>query len=101
MIHFSCDRCKRVLDPEDDVRYVVRLEIYAALEPVDVDEVEDDRDHLVEIQEMLEQIDDETIGLGDEAYQKQRFDLCSDCYKEYIRNPVGREIAAHLDFSQN
>lgn len=100
MIHFSCDRCKRVLDPEDDVRYVVRLEIYAAFDPVDVDEVEDDRDHLVEIQEMLEQIDDETACL-DEASQKQRFDLCSDCYKEYIRNPVGRETVAHLDFSQN
>ena len=27
MIHFSSDRCQRLIDTDDEVRYVVRLEI--------------------------------------------------------------------------
>lgn len=102
MIHYSCDRCKRVLDPEQELRYVVKLEIYAAMEPLDCDEQDEDRDHLTEIQEILERLedgDDETIA--DDIYQKRRYDLCADCYRQYIKNPIGREAPAHLGFSQN
>ena len=102
MIHYSCDRCKRVLDPEQDLRYVVKLEVHAAMEPLDVDEDEDDRDHLLEIQEMLERLEDsQDEGIGEDVYQKRRFDLCSECYRKYIKNPVGRELPAHIGFSQN
>lgn len=102
MIHYSCDRCKRILDSEEELRYVVKIEVYAAIAPTDADEVEDDRDHLLELQEYLERIDDSDHEvLGDDVYQKQRFDLCLECYKEYIKNPVGRELPAHLGFSQN
>ncbi len=102
MIHYSCDRCKRVLDPEEDLRYVVKMEIYAAMEPLDVDDIEDDRDHLLEIHEILERLEDSQCDLiGDDVYQKRRHDLCCDCYKEFIKNPVGREHSVHLDFSQN
>ena len=33
MIHHSCDLCKRLIDTEQDVRYVVKIEVYAALDP--------------------------------------------------------------------
>ena len=33
MIRYSCDLCKRDLDPEDDLRYVVKMEVYAAFDP--------------------------------------------------------------------
>ena len=102
MIHFSCDRCKRMLDPNDDVRYILKVEAYPATEPLEVNEIEDDRDHLSEIQEILERMDDAEIQcVGDGLNQKQRFDLCADCYKEFIKNPVGRELAIQLGFSQN
>ena len=102
MIHFSCDRCKRILDPQEDLRYVVKLEVYAAMEPVDTDETDDDRDHLLEIQEILERMDDsECENIGDDVYQKQRFDLCPECYRKYIQNPIGRETPVHLGFSHN
>jgi len=102
MIHYSCDRCKRVLDTDEDLRYVVKLEVYAALEPLDMDEVEDDRDHLLEIEEILERIDDaDSECIGDDIYQKQHFDLCSDCYRKYIRNPIGRDLPVQFGFSQN
>ena len=102
MIHYSCDRCKRILDPEEDLRYVVKIEVQAALEPVDLDETEDDRDHLVEIQEVLERLeDDDDYELGEDVYSKRRFDLCPECYRKFIKNPIGREVAAQLGFSQN
>ena len=58
MIHFSCDRCKRVLG-NDELRYVVRLEVQAMVDPVDGEELDDDRDHLLELHEILERLDDE------------------------------------------
>jgi len=102
MIHYSCDRCKRIIDPEDELRYVVKLEIQAAMEPLEADDLEDDRDHLLEVQEILERLDDvDSEAISDELYQRYRYDLCSDCYREFIKNPVGYEGRAHFGFSQN
>ena len=102
MIHFTCDRCKRVLDHEEDLRYVVKIEACAAMEACDVDDPEDDRDHLLEIHEILERSDLESGNcVGDDIYQKMRFDLCPECYRKFARNPLGREFLSHLGFSQN
>ena len=59
MIHYSCDRCGRPIDPSEDLRYVVRLEIEAVMEPLDGEVVDDDdRDHLMELHEILDHADD-------------------------------------------
>lgn len=102
MIHYSCDRCKRPLDPQEDLRYVVRLEVQAVMDPVNESELTDDRDHLLEIDEILERAEAaESEYISDEVYQKQRYDLCPSCYRAYIKNPLGREVKASLGFSQN
>jgi hypothetical protein len=102
MIHFSCDRCKRMIDGEEELRYVVKLEVCAAMDPVGIDEMPDDRDHLLEVQEILERLDaEEDAEIGPEIYQKKHFDLCSQCYREFIKNPLGREQPVHLGFSPN
>ena len=101
MIHFTCDRCKREIDSDLELRYTVRLEVQAMMEPSEVD-VQDDRDHLLEIQEVLERLDDELDeSSGDSIYQRRRFDLCPTCYRKYMKNPLGREVAPHLNFSKN
>lgn len=93
MIRYSCDLCKRALDPQDDLRYVVKMEIYAAFDPAAVDD-DEDRDHLEEIQDILERIDDApSAEIGDEVYQQLRFDLCPECRKKFLKNPLGREPA--------
>jgi hypothetical protein len=66
MIHFTCDRCKRVIDPEQELRYVVRMEIEAAMDPIHESEPADDRDHLLEIDEILERVDTEQAVADDE-----------------------------------
>ena len=100
MIRFCCDICKRDLDPEDDLRYVVKIEVYAAFDPMALEE--DDRDHLQEIQDIIERSEDlESDQIGDDVYQQLRFDLCPECRKRFLKNPLGRENTKILNFSEN
>jgi hypothetical protein len=90
-----------MLDPDTDVRYVVRLEVYASLDPTERDWDEDD-DHLQELQEIMEQMEvAQSDQIGDDVYQQLRYDLCGDCRKKFLRSPFGRSSAQPLDFSKN
>jgi hypothetical protein len=103
MIHYVCDVCKCSLDPEQDMRYVIRMEVYAALDG-EPGQIDDDRDHLEEIQDILERLDNLDPGdqqLGQEVYQQLRFDLCGECRKKFMQDPLGRRLANQLDFSKN
>ena len=102
MIRYSCDMCKRNIDPEMDVRYVVKMEVFAALAPTPTEETDDDRDHLQEIQDILECLEDaEDDQIGDDVYQQMRFDLCPECRKKFLEDPLGREVAKVFGFSTN
>ncbi len=102
MIHHSCDLCKRLIDTEQDVRDVVKMEVYAALDPA-LDETDDERDGLQEVQDMLQRMEETgTEGVEeDEVYQSLRFDLCPECRKKFLKQPLGRAAMKQFDFSQN
>ena len=99
MIHYSCDRCKRSIDSLDELRYVVKMEIVAVVD--EPGEADDERDHLMEVHEILENLDDVDALGNEEGRQKRRFDLCPECYQQFIKNPIGRDVAAQLGFSSN
>ncbi len=102
MIRYSCDLCKRELNPEEDLRYVVKMEVYAAFDPTVAEAEDDDRDHLQEIQDILERLDDaDSDQIGDDVYQQLRFDLCPQCRKKFIQDPLGRETSRLFGFSNN
>ena len=107
MIRYSCDICKKELGRDSDLRYVAKIEVYAAFDPTSADEDSDDREHLQEIQDILERLDSDEQAeldgdqLGDELYQELRFDLCPECRKRFLKNPLGRETARTFDFSNN
>lgn len=102
MIHYTCDCCKRIIDPADDVRYVVKMEVYASMDPSAEDHADDEHDHLEEIQQILERLDDaEDDALDQDVYQSLRFDLCPECRRKFLKNPLGREPIKQFDFSQN
>ncbi len=65
MIHFTCDRCKQAIDPQNDMRYVLRIEIEAAVDP-HCEEIESSSDHLSEISNLLESSDDYAAAFMDE-----------------------------------
>ncbi len=102
MIRYSCDLCKRELDPQEDLRYVVKIEVYAALEARAGDEDEDDRDHLQDIQDLLESLDESgSDQIGEDVYQQLRLDLCAECRKKFLQDPLGREPARTVNFGPN
>lgn len=102
MIHYSCDRCKRQIDSQEEFRYVVRMEVRAALDFGTSAEDDDDRDHLMELHEILETAEDaESEMIDDELYQQLRYDLCPECYRKFMRNPMGKEPVVEFTFSQN
>jgi hypothetical protein len=35
------------------------------------------------------------------AYKKFRYDLCPECHKKFVRNPLSKEPAQKFDFSEN
>jgi hypothetical protein len=103
MIHYSCDLCKRSFDPDDDLRYVVKIEIFAAYDPNAGAEGDDDHDHLQEIQDILETMEDaEDERIGEDVYQQLRFDLCPECRRKFLKNPLARQTPAKaFGFSSN
>lgn len=101
MIHYTCDCCNKRIDAQHDLLYVVRLEVYAALDPSEGG-VDDDRDHLQEVQEILERMDDSADEqICDDVYHHQRFELCRECRQQFMKNPLGRVMPNQLDFSNN
>jgi hypothetical protein len=78
------------------------MEIEAVMDPIHDAEPADDRDHLLEIDEILEQIDvTESDAIGDDIYQKRRYDLCPHCYRKFTANPLAREKKLSFGFSHN
>lgn len=101
MIHYSCDRCKRIIDTAKEPRYVLKIEAQAVLEPLSEDELEDDRDHLLEIHETLEAMDLDNEEIEPAESMRKTYDLCAKCYQKLLRDPLGTEAARHLGFSRN
>jgi len=102
MIRYICDLCRCELDPQHDVSYVVRMEVYAAPAPNE-GAIDDDRDHLEDFQEVLERYDEfDADGqlLGNDNYRKKRFDLCNDCCKRFMQDPLGRRSVQRYELSK-
>ena len=107
MLHYSCDVCKRPIDLGNDVRHVVKIEVFPAVEDQecgcqDADELAADADHLEDMQDLLERLDGgDASDLVDEASRSLRFDLCDACRQRFVKNPLGMKSGKQHDFSNN
>ncbi len=102
MIHFTCDMCGKPLLADEDVRYVVKVEAYAAYDPMEVTEDQLDEDPLSEMSEIIEQMEEmDPEELEDQVYKSFRFDLCPACHRRYLRDPLFRYRPLRLDFHDN
>jgi hypothetical protein len=108
MLHYSCDMCKRPIDTHDQVRHVVKIEVFAA--PDDEEAMREmldgeslgDADHLDDMQDLLERLDDGVTAESlDDDTRAFRFDLCGECRRRFLRNPLGAKSGKKLDFSNN
>lgn len=96
MIHYSCDRCDRTINVHEEIRYVVRIEVQLAVGERGDDAF--DEASLEELEQILDECDlvDEESAISNE----KTFDLCADCYSEYIDNPLAIE-GIGISFSKN
>jgi hypothetical protein len=105
MIRYSCDMCGRSLVPDEDERYVVKIEVYAACDSMDADcedeefindfEDDDDDESDVEI---------DNIGSGEIEsieYKTFRYDLCCKCHSRYLQDPLSINSIRRGRFSEN
>ena len=102
MLHYSCDLCGKELLVEEDLRYVAKIEVYAAYDPLEITEEDLEEDHMEEISELIKQMDSmDEQELEDQVYKSFRFDLCPECHKKFLKDPLSRDAARSIDFSKN
>ena len=105
MIRYSCDMCGRSLVPDEDERYVVKIEVYAACDSMDADcEDEEfindfDEDDDDENDEEIDNVDADEIESIE--YKTFRYDLCSKCHSRYLQDPLSINSIRRGRFSEN
>lgn len=101
MLHITCDHCGRSLEA-CETHFVVRVEIFAAPDPLTMTEADLDIDHMEAVSQSLDELEEagypESADLG---AHELRFDLCRGCRARYLRDPLGRDNAQKLHFSEN
>ncbi len=101
MLHVTCDGCGREVRAGDD-HHVAKIEVFAAQDPAELTEADLDEDHMEAVGELLRQMEDMDEPLELEpASCHRRFDLCSECRRRFLRDPLGRESAQKFQFSKN
>lgn len=88
MKQLICDRCGQTIQ-QGALRYVAKIEVFAAYDPLQISFEDLMRDHTGEIDALLEQCE----GMTEEELMRDvhvtfRFDLCRTCQKAYVANPL-------------
>jgi len=87
----TCDRCGKMLLADEDTRYVARIEVFAAYDPMELTAADLRADRSDEIRDLLARMarmDAETLEA--QVYQAFVFDLCPACQARYLEDPLGR-----------
>ena len=83
-----CDRCGQPIE-DGALRYIAKIQVYAAYDPLNINFKDMTRDHTNEIKKILERCE----GLSEEelmhdVYVDFQFDLCRPCQRFYIKDPL-------------
>ena len=102
MVHYTCDMCGKPLLLDEEVRYVVKIEVYAAYDPMEVSEDEINEDHTEEMNELCESLEHaDEKEMEDRIYKTFRFDLCAECHGKYLKDPLGVLVKRRMGYNQN
>ena len=101
MIHVTCDACGKTMCMSDDDRYVVMIDVRPAQDGWQLTDDDLEPDNLERVSQLIAEA--EAAGL--EPYERDRksirYDLCSACRAEFVKNPLRQKAAAKFDFSKN
>jgi hypothetical protein len=85
----ACDGCGDSLLIEEDVRYVVKIEVFAAYDPLEITRSDLEKAGRAEMERLLEAMAGmDPKELEDGVYRKFQFDLCGKCQRLYLRDPL-------------
>ena len=77
------------MEANDHRRFIVKLEVYAAAGPVDLDP-DVKADLAGELDRVLQALADaDPDEIEDETYRSFRFDVCDACRKVLLQHPLG------------
>ena len=97
MVQPACDVCGREMSRMDR-QYVATVDLRPTIGADTTDEDPGDRDHLLEIHEMLESVEENEMP---EDFQPQEYILCHECYCRIREEPFQREPVVQVGFSEN
>lgn len=88
-----CDRCGKNLLIDEEVRYLVRIEVMCAYDPLEITADDLAADRTEEIRGLLGAMSGLTEQqVLDSVYRKYEFDLCPPCQADYLKRPLpGRD----------
>ena len=83
-----CDRSGQVIEP-GALRYIAKIQVFAAYDPLNVDFEDMTHDHTNEIKEILKRCEGLTEEeLMQDVYVDFQFDLCRARQRTYIKDPL-------------
>jgi hypothetical protein len=103
MAETCCELCGRELARMEPL-YIATIEIRPTTSIIETGEDAGDRDHLTELDEMLETVDLDVLADLDDGSHKSELLLCHDCcrrFRDQPEQPAHRDLAAQLSFSAN
>ncbi len=89
MIRYECDKCGRPMTANDRQRFIVKMEIYAAADHIDLDRdaPADPKRAMAEVLDQLAAADPDEVE--DQTYRAFRFDVCDACRRKLLARPLG------------
>jgi len=92
----TCDGCGKALLSDEAARYIVRIQVFAAYDPLELTPEDLARNHRAEIRALLEQLAKaDPQDIQDSVYKEFIFDLCMACQRRYLRKPLPELQRAH------
>ncbi len=103
MVHFSCDLCGKDITASGEDRYTVAMEVRPGFDPDAIREGDLDDDPMESVADLARRAETSAdADSSDDAHRGSfRFDLCSDCRRRFVRDPLGKSNAVQFDFSKN
>jgi hypothetical protein len=88
MITHICDRCCRPLAKKSP-RYVVKIQVYAAADPLEITAEDLQTDSKTALQEAMEKAAGQTEAEAmRDVYVELQYDLCRPCQQAYLMQPI-------------
>jgi hypothetical protein len=79
----------------------VKIEVFAAHDPAEITEADLEEDHMEAVSQLLRDMEDTGNDALESASQHLRYDLCPECRRRFLRDPLSKDSIQKFDFSEN